>query len=152
MSISILDPLAAVPKGGNGRPGQPEPQPAPSRPTVVLIDDSAAFLAAASQFIADFCGATVLATARSGEQGVQLVERAKPDVVLVDLNLPGMNGLDAARRIKALPDAPAVVMATLSAAVRAPGAESGCDGFVSKTQFTEQLPPLLRRLFEGKTG
>ena len=115
-------------------------------PRVLLVDDNAAFLAAASQYLTDFCGATVVGTARSGVEGVQLAETLRPDVVLLDFRMPGMDGLEATRRIKALPRPPIVVMASLNAETRMQSIAAGCDAFLSKPAFTDEIGPLLTTL------
>jgi CheY-like chemotaxis protein len=115
---------------------------------VLLVDDNAAFLAAASQYLADFCDANVVGAAHSGEDGVRLAESLQPDVVLLDFSMPGMDGLETARRIKALPGSPVVIMVSLNTETqyRELSLTGGCDAFVSKADFTDQIGPLLDRI------
>jgi DNA-binding NarL/FixJ family response regulator len=61
-------------------------------------------------------GMEVVGDATSAEDAIADMARARPDVVLMDLNLPGMSGVDATARITAAPAAPRVVMITVSAA------------------------------------
>jgi two-component system, response regulator PdtaR len=77
--------------------------------TVLVVDDNAAIrkkLAAA--FLSD--GFKTCAEAENGKEAVELAERIKPDVIILDLALPVMNGLEAAPRLrKALPNTPIIL-------------------------------------------
>ena len=66
---------------------------------VVLIDDHALVREGTLQLLEQDPGVEVVGQAGSGEEGLSLVEATRPDVVLVDINLPGMSGLDFARAI-----------------------------------------------------
>lgn len=114
---------------------------------VLLVDDSATFLAAALQYLADFCDANVVGTAQSGEEGVKLTESLQPDIVLLDFSMPGMSGLETARRIKALPQPPIVIMVSLNTELqyRQQSLLGNCDAFLSKKDFVDDVGPLLRK-------
>ena len=73
----------------------------------------------------------------------------RPDLVLVDLSMPGMGGIEVASRLKAQPDPPRVAIVTMhdSPSHRAAAAAAGADGFVSKLAFNAEVFPLIRRLF-----
>lgn len=92
--------------------------PAPSAPTTGLIrvltaDDHPAFLATARELICATPGFETVGEARSGEGAVALSERLHPDLVLLDVHMPGIGGIEAARRIVAA--RPEVVVALISA-------------------------------------
>lgn len=116
---------------------------------ILLTDDSPIFLKAASSFLAGYPKLEVVGQARSGEEGVRLVTELQPDLVLMDFEMSGMNGLEATRRIKKLPDAPRVLIVTLydNATYRATAMAVGADGFISKPDFTEQVLPSIYALF-----
>lgn len=122
---------------------------------VFLVDDNTLFLVAASRFLIDFCKVEVAGTAQSGTEALRKIPEAAPDVVLLDQSMPGASGLDAVSTIKNLPGHPAVILVTLNSdsVTREEAVRAGCDGFVSKIDFTVELPPLLkgraRRLSEG---
>jgi two-component system invasion response regulator UvrY len=67
--------------------------------TVLIVDDQAPFRDAASAVVGATPGFEVIAEAESGEQAVELVEARVPDLVLMDINMTGMSGIDATRRI-----------------------------------------------------
>ena len=70
------------------------------RKTVVVVDDHALFVNGLVRLLSER-GVAVLGTASSGEEALDLVGRLAPDVVLMDLSLPGMSGVEATRRLTA---------------------------------------------------
>jgi CheY-like chemotaxis protein len=81
-----------------------------------------------------------------------MAKELRPDLVLVDWMMPGMNGLDTARALKALPEAPKVVLVSLLNGPEciADAQAAGADAFLFKGELTEQLPGLLQGLFENR--
>lgn len=121
-------------------------------PRVLLVDDNPAFVTAATRYLIDYCGVEVVGCASSGEEAIEMVGTLAPQVVLMDLVMDGISGLVAAERIKAQPDAPAVVLVTLSTGIEYQKIVDSLpiDGLVSKAEFATQIPPLLARL--GRTA
>src|SRR3954452_20034382 len=70
------------------------------QPVLLLVDDDARGLRALASVFQD--GQYQLATATDGEEAIRLIERIKPDLVLLDVMMPGMNGFEVCRRIRAL--------------------------------------------------
>src|ERR1700681_3266013 len=66
---------------------------------VLIVDDQAPFRRAAKMVLAATPGFDVIGEAESGEQAVELFETLMPGLVLMDINLPGINGIEATRRI-----------------------------------------------------
>lgn len=75
-------------------------------------------------------------TARDGQQALEAIERCEPDIVLLDVMMPGMDGFEACRRIKSNPETqhlPVVMVTALSdVSDRVRGLESGADDFLTK--------------------
>lgn len=75
-------------------------------------------------------------TAATGEDGVAEARRARPDLVLMDLSLPGIDGLEATRRIKAAPELRGLPVIAISAheesEAGSAAAAAGCDGYATK--------------------
>jgi DNA-binding NarL/FixJ family response regulator len=73
----------------------------------------------------------------------------RPDAVLMDLEMPGIGGLAAIRRIKSLVGPPAVIVVTLhdNEEMRAQSASAGADAFVPKSRVARELHPTLLELF-----
>jgi len=82
----------------------------------------------------------------SGEEAVEQVARLHPDVVLMDINMPGMGGIEAARLIRELPEpAPVVFLTALSdREVAGKAAQSGGFGYLVKPVHTQQIGPMLQ--------
>jgi DNA-binding NarL/FixJ family response regulator len=78
----------------------------------VLVADDQELVRAGFCVILEAAGFTVAGEAANGAQAVEMAERDRPDVVLMDIRMPVMDGLAATRRITALPDAPKVVILT----------------------------------------
>ena len=113
----------------------PEQAP-PSRPVrVLVVDDQAVFRRAAVAVVAAVDGFDLVGEADTGETGVDAARRLRPDLVLLDVNLPGIDGAEAARRIVAAPRAPVVLLlSTYDEDVGAGLAESsGAAGYLTKS-------------------
>lgn len=108
---------------------------------ILLVDDSPEFLKSASTLLARDNRVIVVGHASSGLEALEMVSKHRPDLVLMDLTMPTMNGLDATRAIRKLPSSPPVIILTLHdnheyiAAAR----DSGAIGFISKADFTNDF-------------
>jgi CheY-like chemotaxis protein len=92
----------------------------------------------------------VLAVAKNGAAGIEMAERERPDLILMDISLPVVNGLDAARLIKAnraLTHIPIIaVTAHAMQGDRERALSSGCEDYLSKPIDEDQLFEKIRRL------
>ena len=85
---------------------------------ILIADDSDDFLQSATLLLSAAPGITVVGRARSGEEAVAEAERLLPDLVLMDVHMPGMDGLEATREIRRLPgDTGRVPVIALTASV-----------------------------------
>ena len=118
---------------------------------VLTVDDQAVFRRVANDVIAATLGFEPIGEAWSGEEAVTAVERLRPDLVLLDVRMPGIGGIEAARRItSAHPDTVVVLISIeepneVEHAVRG----SGAAALVRKQDFG---PSLLRRLWAEHAG
>ncbi len=120
---------------------------------LLLVDDTPDFLTAAATFLRARSEVRVVGTAGSGVEALELATRLPVDLVLLDLNMRGMDGLETTRQLKSRPGAPKIIIVTLHNApeYRRLALAAGADGFVSKAEFTTALLPLIGTLFGDAT-
>lgn len=82
------------------------------KPRVLIVDDEPLARERLRALVGDLGVAVVAGEAASGLEAIELTLRARPDVVLLDIRMPGMDGLEAARHLSLLDPAPAVVFTT----------------------------------------
>jgi DNA-binding NarL/FixJ family response regulator len=104
---------------------------------VLIVDDQEPFRMAATMVVDATDGFEVIGQAETGEQSVEMARELRPDLVLMDVNLPGINGLDATRQILAGSDAVVVLLlSTYEEAEYAPrAAECGAAAYIPKAVF-----------------
>ena len=95
-----------------------------------------------------------LLEASSGEEGVTLAQAMSPCLVIMDIGLPGMNGIEAAQSIKAAVPTTRVVMLTMydDEAHRADAVAAGVSAYVPKRKVRTELLPVLTRLLAEDRG
>ncbi len=115
---------------------------------VLLVDDSRAFLDSAARFLAQERGIDVVGRVECGKDALAVAARLGPDLVLVDIAMPGMSGFDVARQIKAGTHIPRVVIVTLhdNPQYRALAARTA-DGFLAKDELGARIVALIDSLF-----
>jgi DNA-binding NarL/FixJ family response regulator len=101
-----------------------------------------------AHFLSGEPGIAIVGQAASGTEALEQAQCLHPDLVLLDWMMPGMNGLDVMRHLKAQPDAPRVIMLTAhdSPRYRAMAEAAGADGFIRKEEFGAKLLLLVESL------
>jgi DNA-binding NarL/FixJ family response regulator len=119
------------------------------RVRTLIVDDNPTFIDSVSSFLSRRPTIELLGCAQTGPEALERVQREAPDLVLVDLVMPSMNGLDLTRQLRALPQPPRVVMLTLAEhpAYVAPVQAAGAEGLLSKHELSSRLMPLIASLF-----
>ncbi|MCB5186547.1 two-component system response regulator NarL [Methylobacillus caricis] len=120
---------------------------------VFLIDDHALFRKGVSQMISADPAFEVVGEASSGLEGLELAPQIVPDIVLIDLNMKGVDGLETLRRFKS-GDLPArFVVLTVSDAEDdlLEALRAGADGYLLKDMDPEQLCDSLKKILGGMT-
>lgn len=120
--------------------------------SVIVIDDHPLFRKGVSQLIAMDDQLKLVGEASSGEAGVALAQRMNPDLILLDLNMKGMGGIDTLRALREAGLEARVVMLTVSdhaddliAAIR-----SGADGYLLKDMEPEELLARIKDALFGR--
>ena len=114
---------------------------------VLIVDDQAPFRRAARAVVTATPGFEVVGEAESGEEAVEMADAMSPGLVLMDINLPGINGIEATRRITAAhPGAVVMLLSTYQAGDLPADADScGAAAYVHKEDFG---PALVRELWD----
>jgi CheY-like chemotaxis protein len=89
-----------------------------------------------------------------GERGVRMARDHGPDLILMDLTMPGMDGLEATRLIKADPSTASIPVVALTACTQrediAAAAEAGCDAYLAKPVEPQRVAAEVRRILAGR--
>lgn len=119
---------------------------------VLLADDHAIVRRGLRSLLESEPGVTVVAEAGDGHEAVKLAEAHRPDVAIVDIGMPLMNGIEVTARLRALPSPPRVAILSMhtdeSYILRALAA--GAQAYLLKDSTDEELLPALRAMGTGK--
>jgi two-component system, NarL family, response regulator LiaR len=120
--------------------------------TVVLGDDHAVVREGTRHMLERDHGIRVIGEAELGAQAVQLAAELKPDIVLLDVALPDINGIEATRQIRELPDPPYVLLLSayddrdyVTAAI-----DAGASGYLTKTAAAQDVIAAIRAVLRGE--
>ena len=119
---------------------------------ILLVDDHAMFRAGIRALIEAEDRMEVVGEASTGDEAVDRVREVKPDVVVMDLAMPGSNGLEATRRISALELKTSVLVLTVHAEEEylVPVVEAGASGYLTKTSADTDLLEAIRVVARGQ--
>ena len=124
----------------------------PTRPLVLLADDFDDAREMYAEYLR-FHGYEVV-TATDGSSAIEVARAHKPDIVLLDIRMPGMNGMEAMRTIRAEPEIGHIPIVALTARALAEEREAvlqaGFDAFISKPVVPEQLLVHVQRILEAR--
>jgi DNA-binding NarL/FixJ family response regulator len=111
---------------------------------VLVVDDQPVFLRAARELIAATPGFEAIGEATSGSAALEMAPRLRPDLVLLDVRMPGMDGIETARRLaQIVPDAFVVLVSLETAAELAAVAPVGVGAQVRKQDLSVRTLPAL---------
>jgi DNA-binding NarL/FixJ family response regulator len=113
-----------------------------------VVDDSAIFREALAKFVAELDGVVLAGRASGGEEALELAARTAPEVIFMDLMMPGLSGLAATRALKEMWPPPAVVICTSyeDDRLRQLALEAGADVFMHKRDLALDAEGLIRSL------
>ncbi len=120
---------------------------------VLLVDDHAMVRQGLNLLLGKRTDMEVVGEAEDGATAIRLALELKPDVIIMDVSMPGMTGIDAARRIlPAMPDAKLIaVSAYLRKAVITEMLKAGASGYVLKEQAADELMRAIKAVMAGET-
>jgi DNA-binding NarL/FixJ family response regulator len=119
--------------------------------SVLLVDDNPSFLRIATRFLQQHDDVMVAGAAGGGQEALALVQDLQPDIVLIDLAMPGLSGLETIPRLRAILPAVGIIALTMldtnsywQAALAA-----GANDFVPKASLDTDLLPAIRRVAQA---
>ena len=120
--------------------------------TILIVEDNEKNMKLARDVLQSRGYATLEAV--TGEDGVQLAIGKKPDLVLMDIQLPGINGMEALRQVRADPGCAKIPVIAFTASVtptdRSQISAAGFDGFISKPINLKEFLETVKRLTGGE--
>ena len=118
---------------------------------VVIVDDHAVVRSGLEQFLAITGDIEVVATAANGNEALERVDEHRPDVVLMDLSMPELDGIEATRRLtETYPDSRVLVLTSFSDQTRIMDAlGAGADGYLLKHSDPDDIAKAIRAVHEG---
>lgn len=124
------------------------------RVRTLIVDDNPTFIESVSSFLTRRPTIELLGCAHSGAEAIERARAEHPDLVLVDLVMPSMNGLDLTKALRALAPPPRVVVLTLAEhpAYLEHARAAGADALLSKYEITSRLMPLIAQLFGERSA
>ncbi len=124
----------------------------PDASTILLIDDHPMLRTGVRQLISMAPDLKVIGEAGNGETGVELAEELDPDLILLDLNMPGMNGLETLDRLREKSLSGSIVVFTVSNHEEdvVTALKRGADGYLLKDMEPEDLLKALQQVASGE--
>jgi len=122
-----------------------------SLPRVLLADDHLMLLGAFEKLLADECD--VVGQVSDGRALVEAAERLRPDVIVLDISMPLLNGLDAGRQVKQKLRQVKLVFLTMNedADLAAEAFRSGASAYLLKRSAASELPTAIREVMRGRS-
>jgi CheY-like chemotaxis protein len=121
--------------------------------SILIVDDNAANLKLARVLLT--LEGYETRTAADAEQALKLLDTFRPDLILMDIQLPGMDGLALTKHLKAIPAFETVIIVALTAYAMKGDEEraraAGCDGYIAKPIETKLLPDQIRNYLAQPT-
>lgn len=126
----------------------------PKKLTVLLVDDSTVLLEKMEEVLSEVPCIRELQTALNGLEAIEMINIINPDVVLLDINLPGITGIEVLKYIKQYHPFVKVMMVTNHAKdeYRLACSKIGAEYFVDKTTEYENIPLLLEEISNQKNN
>jgi DNA-binding NarL/FixJ family response regulator len=117
----------------------------PARPRVLLVDDYERLLEAWRRLLEPSC--EIVGSVTSGDEALPLAQALKPDVIVVDLSMPGLNGFDVCRETRRIAPETRVVLVSAddNEALRHAAERVGAAAFVTKSEAADELEHAIQR-------
>ncbi len=119
---------------------------------ILIVDDHQLVLDGLISIIKELNDFEIVGSARNGKEGIQLCETMEPDLILMDIDMPIMNGLEASRQIKSQMPEKKIIVLTMhnEASLIKKVMDIGADGYLLKNADREEFSMALKSVAEGK--
>jgi CheY-like chemotaxis protein len=120
---------------------------------ILLAEDNQTFATSVMQFIDRIGGARLMAHALDGADALEKALTLHPDLILMDISMPKMNGLQVAERLRVLGHPPTIFFLSMhnDSAYRLAAHKAGGSEFVTKSNFVAELFPLIEKLVRAQS-
>ena len=118
---------------------------------VLLADDHEIILDGLKSLLEEEDDIEVVGTAKDGEEAIQLMENNTIDVAVLDINMPGMNGIETTKIVRSTTDTKVLILSMYNTYEFIDELiEAGCQGYILKNKGQEELVRAIRRVYNGK--
>jgi CheY-like chemotaxis protein len=128
-------------------------QPSNDRRTIVIVEDHDELRETLLEWLKSVFSDCTFLVAGSGEKAVEIVEAHNPVIVLMDIQLPGLNGIETIRRIKKIsPQTQALILSVMNVSVyKEEAMDAGACAYINKQHMHVELIPALTKLLSLQT-
>ena len=121
---------------------------------VLLVDDNVSFLETLIRYVKTFPSVQIVGKAVSGEEALKQCSRLRPDLILMDIKMPGINGFETTRLIKSGENPPKVVLLSFNdnPEYKIESLKSGADGYLAKSEISSGLLRQITSIFPMNSG
>lgn len=108
---------------------------------VLLVDDNENFIETLAAYVETFPSVKIVGKAGSGEEAVNLASKLKPDLILMDIQMPGLSGFETTRLLKASENPPRILLLSFnnSPLYKSESIKAGADGYLVKSEINSGL-------------
>ncbi len=121
---------------------------------VILVDDNENFLDTLIRYVTTLPNVEIAGKAGTGEEAMKLCRNLRPDLVLMDIKMPGINGFETARMIKLLDNPPRILLLSFNdnPEYLVESINSGADGYLAKSEINSGLLRQISSIFSIRSG
>ena len=121
---------------------------------VIVVDDNPTLLRSVVRLLVAMPDVEVIGQATSGLGALELAAQLRPDLLLIDVAMPTMDGLEATRRLSIQPGAPTILLMSVHDLVeyRDAARAAGAHDFLTKSRIAEDLAPMIQSLLLKRSG
>jgi DNA-binding NarL/FixJ family response regulator len=123
-------------------------------PTILLVDDHVILRKTLFDWLMLSMHPCQVIEAENAEKALAVIPKVSPDIVIMDIALPGVNGIEATKKIKAdFSEVPVVMLSIYEETVyQETSLHAGASAYVIKREMRDNLIPVLKKLLNGKNG